>query len=280
MERGGGEVATADAAFAHAAAEAGRAGLGAKAAIMRFRRGHCAAILGDVPGGLTAMSRALQELAQTPATEAVSQLRADLERFEQDLATAAARTRPLDSAPRLLLELICAVHRSDRASFVVRPIFSALWRQGCPSAKETDFDTALGALAEAGLVRVVSIEQGPADQEYVVDDRLSGAVQAQTTSPRKTAIANQLIEAWRNLFVAQALAPSKLAVRAGCAAAVYLRRAGRFDESFELSDRVLAVARRTGETSNVLPHLYLAAFGATDPRIAPRLDSLGGQEGV
>jgi hypothetical protein len=163
----------------------------------------------------------------------------------------AARLR---AAARFLLDVICLLEPEERWSWFVEPVLPVIRRVVGAPPDATPFEAALGELTGAGLVRsvVVGSDVGPVEQ-YHVDALLESAMRAGITFDRRHQMLSVLVDTWGSKFLDEEAAPTGTTVRAGVATAVYLRRCGQNSLAFEwLEQKVLPVARRTGESDAVL----------------------------
>jgi len=185
-------------------------------------------------------------------------------------------TARLGAAARFLLDVICLLEPEDRWRWFVEPTLPAIRNGVGAPPDETLFDAALNELTGAGFVKsvVVGSDIGPVEHHHVAAPVVS-AVTAAIASERQYQVRWAVVGIWKARFLDEEVFPIGTTVRAGIAAAVYLKRCGQVPLAFEwVEQKVLPVARRTGEADRVLWALRSLAQDSGDAALAARAEAL------
>jgi tetratricopeptide (TPR) repeat protein len=177
--------------------------------------------------------------------------------------------RSLSPSARVLLEVIGMLEAEDRRRLLVQPWFLDRWRTRSDGSVTASFDEALAELVARGVVRDRICEGG--DHHYDIDYLIERHVRAHMSDADDFCLSRAHLFAQR--FQADLDLPGANPVRSGIAAAVYARRAGKYQNSLDVLEHcVLGVACRSGEARYVLMHMQLSAEASEKRELIERVD--------
>lgn len=206
----------------------------------------------------------------------------DAVRLMEDLAAqnraAKAKGRPAIEAARLgsfeafVLELLCILEQDDRRRWMLDGIVPPLWSQrGMGDAG--DVGDALNVLLTHGLI-TSQCRHVDETQFFLIPAEVEMTMSSDCAPDRKNEILELLARSWAAKFFHEEQNTTWATVRAGIGASVYLIRRGHELAAFELLEKVLSVARRTGEQAPVLTHLDRLVTASSNPKILQRWEML------
>jgi hypothetical protein len=212
-----------------------------------------------------------------PGAELVEDAIALLASFQpQSKAGEAIKAARLGEAAQFLLDVICLIEPDDRWQWFVEPVLPVMRRMTGTPPDATPFGDALGELTGARLVEsvVVDSDVGPVGH-YHVDAPLEAAVRTAIARDRQQRMLWVAVETWKERFLDEMESPTRTTVRAGVGTAVYLARCKQVRLAFDwVEQKVLPVARRTGETAPVLFVLEGLARESGDAALVARAEAL------
>jgi len=212
-----------------------------------------------------------------PGAQAIADPIALLESLQpQHKARQAIDAARLGEAARFLLDVICLIEIEDRWRWFVEPALPVIRRLLGAHSDATPFDTTLAELTGAGLVKsvIASSDIGPVEH-HQVDPHLEAAVVAAMSAEQRYQMRGAIAEIWTARFLDEEASPTPTTVRAGIARAIYLKRRDQVPEAAAwVEQKVLPVARRTGEAAPVLHVLRNLGVDCGDAGLVARAETL------
>jgi tetratricopeptide (TPR) repeat protein len=269
------DVTGAELAMAAGCSLALKAGAMAGAAKLCAGRARLMVSRGAIDEGLALLERAAQIAATSGAAGVQVEIHPNVEQTRGALDGCRRVRDSLSQSALLLLEILSLLEHPDSCVATARPAFERMWHLLGHTAERSPFEEALAELRRSRLLAAVDGPQPSVEAPTLrLAPHLRDWSRALVSTERAVRVMDAVGSAWAAEFLRDAQTPHSRTVRAGIGAAVYFKRLERFVEAFQLLEATLQVAKTTGETLRVVPHLYMVALASGDTGLMARVEEL------